>query len=78
MNWDRGRKLLEPAVAEMEQKALAELPALEERVKGLVNEGKNDEARKAVTEYTNAFAHGAMSRWQELKAELWQMFGRGF
>jgi len=78
VNWDRGRKLLEPAVAEMEQKALAELPALEERVKGLVNDGKNDEARKAVTEYTNAFAHGAMSRWQELKAELWQMFGRGF
>ena len=78
VNWDRGRKLLEPAVAEMEQKALAELPALEERVKGLVKEGKNDEARKAVTEYTNAFAHGAMSRWQEMKAEFWQMFGRGF
>ncbi|MEZ4997854.1 MAG: C69 family dipeptidase [Bacteroidales bacterium] len=78
VNWERGRKLIEPAVIEMEQKALTELPALEERVKEMVKEGKNDEARKAVTEYTNAFAHGAMSRWQELKAELWQMFGRGF
>ena len=78
VNWERGRKLIEPAVADMEQKALAELPALEERVKTLVSEGKNEEARKAVTEYTNAFAHGAMSRWQELKRELWQMFGRGF
>lgn len=78
VNWERGRKLIEPAVADMEQKALTELPALEERVKEMVKEGKNDEARKAVTEYTNAFAHGAMSRWQELKAELWQMFGRGF
>jgi dipeptidase len=78
VNWERGRKLIEPAVADMEHKALAELPALEERVKTLVSEGKNEEARKAVTEYTNAFAHGAMSRWQELKRELWQMFGRGF
>jgi dipeptidase len=78
VNWERGRKLIEPAVADMEQKALTELPALEERVKEMVKEGRNDEARKAVTEYTNAFAHGAMSRWQELKAELWQMFGRGF
>ncbi len=78
VNWERGRRLIEPAVADMEQKALAELPALEEKVKLLVKDGRNDEARKAVTEYTNAFAHGAMSRWQELKAELWQMFGRGF
>ena len=78
VNWERGRQLIEPAVADMEQKALAELPALEEKVKLLVKDGRNDEARKAVTEYTNAFAHGAMSRWQELKAELWQMFGRGF
>jgi dipeptidase len=78
VNWERGRKLIEPAVADMEQKALAELPVLEERVKGLVKEGKTEDARKAVTEYTNAFAHGAMSRWQELKTELWQMFGRGF
>ncbi|MHC1732490.1 MAG: dipeptidase [Bacteroidales bacterium] len=78
VNWERGRKLIEPAVADMEQKALTELPALEERVKQLVSNGKNDEAKKVVTEYSNAFAHGAMSRWQELKAELWQMFGRGF
>lgn len=78
VNWERGRKLIEPAVADMEQKALVDLPALEERVKKLVMEGKNAEAKKAVTEYTNTFAYGAMSKWQELKAELWQMFGRGF
>ena len=78
VNWERGRKLIEPAVAEMEHKALAELPSLEERVKIMVKEGKNEEARKAVTEYSNAFAHGAMNRWQELKRELWQMLGRGF
>ncbi len=78
VNWDRGRKLIEPAVAEMEDKAFAELPALEERVKSLVSEGKNDEARKAVTEYTGSFAMASMSRWQEMKRTLWGMFGRGF
>jgi len=78
VNWARGRKLIEPAVAEMEQKALSEMPALEERVKALVKEGKNDEARKAVTEYTYSFAFAAMTRWQEMKRTLWQMFGRGF
>jgi dipeptidase len=78
VNWERGRKLIEPAVAEMEDKAFNELPALEERVKSLVSEGKNDEAKKAVTEYTGTFAMAAMSRWQEMKRTLWGMFGRGF
>ncbi|MDZ7633330.1 MAG: C69 family dipeptidase [Bacteroidales bacterium] len=78
VNWERGRKLIEPAVAEMEQKALSEMPALEERVKTLVKEGKNDEAKKVVTEYTNSFAFASMTRWQEIKRALWQMFGRGF
>ena len=78
VNWERGRKLIEPAAAELEQKALSEMPALEERVKTLVKEGKNDEAKKAVTEYTNSFAFASMTRWQEMKRTLWQMFGRGF
>jgi dipeptidase len=78
VNWAKGRKLIEPAVAEMEEKAFTELPALEERVKNLVGEGKNDEAKKAVTEYTNSFAMTSMSRWQEMKRTLWNMFGRGF
>jgi dipeptidase len=78
VNWERGRKLIEPAVAEMEDKAFAELPALEERVKSLVSAGKNDEAKKAVTEYTGSFAMASMSRWQEMKRTLWGMFGRGF
>ncbi len=78
VNWERGRKLIEPAVREMEDKAFTELPALEERVKSLVSEGKNDEAKKAVTEYTCSFAMASMSRWQEMKKTLWGMFGRGF
>ena len=51
VNWERGRKLIEPAVAEWSKRHFHELPALEERVKKLVSDGKNEEAKKAVTEY---------------------------
>jgi dipeptidase len=78
VSWERGRKLIEPAVAEMEKKAFTELPALEERVINLVSQGKNEEARKTVTEYTCTFAMAAMNKWQEMKRTLWGMFGRGF
>lgn len=78
VNWGRGRMLIEPAVQEFEDKAFSELPEVEKKVVSLVNEGKNEEARKYVTSYTNSFAGAAMSRWQELKVTLWGMFGRGF
>jgi dipeptidase len=78
VNWSRGRILIEPAVQEFEDKAFAELPSVEIKVIELVKDGKNEEAKKYVTSYTNSFAGAAMSRWQELKVTLWGMFGRGF
>ena len=78
VNWSRGRTLIEPAVQEFEDKAFSELPAVEKVVVDLVKEGKNEEARKYVTSYTNSFAGAAMSRWEEMKVTLWGMFGRGF
>jgi len=78
VNWSRGRTFIEPAVQEFEDKAFAELPSVEKRVTELVKDGRNDEAKKYVTSYTNSFAGAAMSRWQELKITLWGMFGRGF
>lgn len=78
VNWAQGRRVLEPAVAEFEKQQLAEQPALEEQVKALVKQGKNDEAKKVVTAYTNSYAYATMSKWQELKRTFWGMFGRGF
>jgi dipeptidase len=78
VNWSKGRLLIEPAVQEFEDKAFEELPAVERKVIELVKEGKNDEAKKYVTYYTNSFAGAAMSRWQEMKVTLWGTFGRGF
>jgi dipeptidase len=78
VNWLRGRTLIEPAVQEFEDKAFSELPSVEKRVVELVKDGKNDEAKKFVTSYTNSFADAAMRRWEDLKITLWGMFGRGF
>ena len=78
VNWARGRTLIEPAVKELEDKAFEELPTVEKRVTELVKEGKNEDAKKYVTAYTNNFAGSAMKRWEDMKVTLWGMFGRGF
>ena len=63
---------------EFEDKAFGELPSVEKKVVELVKDGKNEEARKFVTSYTNSFAGSAMRKWEDLKVTLWGMFGRGF
>jgi dipeptidase len=78
VNWSKGRALIEPAVKEFEDKAFEELPHIDKKVTELVKEGKNDDAKKYVTAYTNSFAGATMSKWQEIKVTLWGMFGRGF
>jgi dipeptidase len=78
VNWTKGRALIEPAVKEFEDKAFDELPAIEKKAADLVKAGKNDEARKFLTSYTNTFAYSTMRRWEEIKVALWGMLGRGF
>jgi dipeptidase len=78
VNWSKGRTLIEPSVQEFEDKAFAELPSIEKKVAELIKDGKNEEAKKFVTSYTNSFADATMRRWEDLKITLWGMFGRGF
>ena len=78
VNWSKGRILIEPAVKELEDKAFEELPSLEKKVVDLVKDGKNEDAKKYVTTYTNDFAGSAIRRWEDMKVTLWGMFGRGF
>jgi len=78
VNWSKGRLLIEPAVKEFEDKAFDELPFVEKRVVELVKDGKNEEARKYVTSYTNSFAGAAMTKWEDMKVTLWGIFGRSF
>jgi dipeptidase len=78
INWSRGRKLIEPAVKEFEDKAFEEVPVVEKRVSELVKAGKNEEAKRYVTNYTNDFASAAIKRWEEMKGPLWSMYSMGF
>jgi len=78
VNWSRSRSLLETAVKEFEQKGIEELPLVENKVKALVKEGKNEEAKNYLTAYTSSFAGAAMTKWEEMKVTLWGMYGRGF
>ena len=78
IKWGDGRKLIEPAVKEFEDRAFEELPMVEKKVEELVKEGKHDEAKQYVTDYTNNFANAAMKRWDEMKVPLWESFSMGF
>jgi dipeptidase len=78
IKWGDGRKLIEPAVKEFEDRAFEELPMVEKKVAGLIKEGKHDEAKQYVTDYTNNFANAAMKRWEEMKVPLWESFSMGF
>jgi dipeptidase len=78
VNWSRGRALIEPAIREFQQKSLDELPIVENKANALVREGRNDEAKNYVSEYTMTFAYSAMKKWEELKTTLWGMLARGF
>jgi dipeptidase len=78
IKWGDGRKLIEPAVKEFENRAFGELPDVEKKVEELVRAGKNEEAKQFVTEYTHNFASAAMKRWEEMKIPLWSSFSMGF
>jgi dipeptidase len=78
ISWGRGRKIIEPAVQEFEDKGFGELPMIEDKVTVLVKQGKNEDARRLVTDYTDDFANSAIRRWEELKGKIWAMYSMGF
>lgn len=78
INWSQGRKLIEPAVKELEDKAFEEVPIIEKKVVELVKAGKNEEAKQYVTNYTNNFAYAAMKRWEDMKGSIWTILESGY
>ncbi|MDD3033266.1 MAG: C69 family dipeptidase [Bacteroidales bacterium] len=76
INWDKTRKIIEPQVMGFENMHFRDASQIENLAVQLIKEGKKEEARKLLTDYTNNFAASAMRRWIELKAELWTIFAR--
>ena len=78
VSWGHGRQLIEPAVLSFEQKGADELPLVEQKAVALLKEGKEQEAKAYLTRYSFDFIYATLRCWQEMEAELWHKFGRGF
>jgi dipeptidase len=76
INWDKTRKIIEPQLMSLEDAMFRDAANIETAATKLINNGKPEEAKKMLTEFTNNFAAAAMRRWSELKAELWIIFAR--
>ncbi len=76
INWDKTRKVMEPAIMELENLMLDQNAVVEKKAAELIKEGKIEEGNKLLTAQTNNFAQLSMSKWKELKEKLWMFFVR--
>jgi len=82
VRWSEGRKLIESAVADFENKAFDEVPFIQKRALELYKSGEKgkefEKYREYLTDYTKTFSYSTMYKWRELSNIFWQMYGRGF
>jgi len=79
VKWADGQKVIEPVVAEYENKLFDESEFIENRAKELYAKDKENAkngkptqlCREYLTHYTNSFAAATINRWWELGDELW-------
>ena len=82
VNWGEGKEVIEPVVAEYEEKLFNEAEYVEKRAMDLwkidQENAKNGEettlCRDFLTKYSNDFARSTMDRWWDLGDELWVKF----
>ncbi len=82
IKWGATRKQVEDAVSEFQERALAELPAVEKIALQYCNGDEagqgHAKARQYLTKYTSDFARAAINKWSELEGNFWAMYARGF
>jgi hypothetical protein len=81
VRWGEGRKHIETAVMEFEDRAFSELPMVEKKALELLDGGDAGDAERAkayLTQYTNDFARATMKKYWELGDTFWTEFWRGF
>lgn len=76
--WGKTKKIILENVLSFEEKARLEMPALESKVRKLIEEGKTEEAKSLLTSYSSDFSGATLQRWAGLEVKFWEMFGRGF
>jgi dipeptidase len=78
VQWGRTKQTLLGTANRFEQKAFDEIPAIEDRAKALIADGKKKEATELLNQYTTDFAASTRQAWKEMENKFWYWFGMGF
>ncbi len=86
VKWAEGSKIVEPVVAQFEEKLFNESEFVENRAKELYaldqenakNGNPTQLCKEFLTEYSNNFARATVARWWELGDEMWVKFRWSF
>ncbi len=78
VNWGRTKETLLGNTLRFEEKALEEIPAIEQKAQALLNEGKKKEATQVLNQYTKDFAASTRQTWKEMEETFWYWFSMGF
>jgi dipeptidase len=78
LKWQTTKEDIFENVLYFQTKGLSETKDLEVRVQKLLSEGKTEEAKKIITNYTRDFTGATMLKWEELERTYWGKFGLGF
>jgi dipeptidase len=74
--WDKTRKLLEPQAALFEQMMFEQDKALQEKVKALPAEGREEAVATLLNNQTDSFFAMVAGKWRELKGRVLEIFVR--
>ena len=77
IRWGDTRKDIEGGVKMFEDKAFREMPLIEKEAIALIEAGKNEEAKKLITQYTHDFAAATQKHWWNLGDKFWMLIARG-
>jgi len=76
--WQDTREEMMADVAHFENQGFEDGAVLESKIAKLIEEGKKDQARKLLNQYTRDFTGATVLRWKELENKYWGKFGLGF
>lgn len=78
VKWGYTKDYLLKNVKRYEDKALKEIPALEQEASTMLKEGKTKEVQNLLNQYTSDFAGATRQTWTEMEHKFWEMFWTGF
>ena len=76
--WQRTKGSMNSELKKLEQKAFADIDALEREATRLARISHNSEAAAALNNFTRQQYENTSFAWSQLEAKYWNMFGMGF